>query len=384
MVRDLAMRRVSSYAFKKMIANSVRSLSFQINKSTFSRRVCSHQSTEFPEDPPWRIMFFGSDDFAVKSLQALYSKLQTETLISRLDVTTTNAVDWKNEKNKVYRFAESNKLKIHPWPIDAECVRNKFDLGVVVSFGYLIPKSIIESFPLGVLNVHGSLLPKWRGAAPIVHAILNGDSTTGVTIMKIKPDKFDTGDIVRQYSVPIKTDETAAELTNRLAILGAQLLMECIRNLPRSVLMTVPQPEDSATYAKKIVPEMADVDWNNKSAQEIYNQYRALSHLFPLKTRWFDMTVKLLDVSVDEIEIFNPKNQKVIKNMRTKENVFPGIVEFSRKRALLRVQCKDGKWVCVREIIVSGKKSLSASEFYNGYMSKVENSMDRRFTDDLK
>lgn len=124
---------------------------------------------------------------------------------------------------------------------------------------------------------------------------------------------------------------------------------------------------------------MAEIDWNNKSAQQIYNQYRALSHLFPLKSRWSDIIVKFLDLSVDEMESFNPKNQRIMRNMGIDEKIFPGLAEFSRKRALLRIQCKDGKWICVRQVIIAGRKPLSATEFYNGYLSKIKNSLDRKF-----
>lgn len=123
---------------------------------------------------------------------------------------------------------------------------------------------------------------------------------------------------------------------------------------------------------------MAIVDWTNESAQEVYNRHRALSHIYWLKTYWFDSLVKLLDVSVDQITDYNPENQRSIQKLQITEKIFPGLIEFSRKRSLLRIQCRDGKWICVREVM-AGKKTLSSEEFHNGYLSKIKNSLERRF-----
>lgn len=130
--------------------------------------------------------------------------------------------------------------------------------------------------------------------------------------------------------------------------------------------------------AKKVIPSMAFVDWQNKSALEIYNQHRALSDLYLLRTYWFGSLLKLSDISLDQVIGMNPENRRSLQSFRMDGEIFPGLVEFSKKRCLLRVQCKDGKWICVKHVIC-GKKCLSPSEFYNGYLSKIENSLERRF-----
>jgi len=111
-------------------------------------------------------------------------------LSDRLGVVTS----FKSPANCVRTYAEKEKLPLQKWPIDPS-VCPQFDLGVVVSFGHLIPASIINGFPYGMINVHASLLPKWRGAAPIIYAIMKGDASTGVSIMKIEPHRFDIGDV---------------------------------------------------------------------------------------------------------------------------------------------------------------------------------------------
>ncbi len=144
---------------------------------------------------------------------------RTDTLISTLHVCTTASVDWRKKHNPIYDFAKLEKLPLLEWPIEADYIRHKYDIGIVVSFGYLIPEDVIDCFPLydlcinivicgypwdtviyiynmfiffysGILNVHGSVLPRWRGAAPIIRAIMNGDTETGVTIMKISPRQW--------------------------------------------------------------------------------------------------------------------------------------------------------------------------------------------------
>lgn len=122
------------------------------------------------------------------------------------------------------------------------------------------------------------------------------------------------------------------------------------------------------------------VKWTEKTAEDVYNLHRAIFHLFPLTTYWFDLPIKLLDVRLDEVSGMNPENRENISSLNTSESIFPGLVEYSRRRSLLRIQCKDGKWICVNSVIVSGRRTHSAADFNNGYLSKIENSLDRKFT----
>lgn len=135
-----------------------------------------------------------------------------------------------------------------------------------------------------------------------------------------------------------------------------------------------------SSIARKVTAGTAKVKWDSKSAVEVYNQYRALRHLHPLTTYWFDQVVKILDVELDNVTQTNPENERcIIREYGTKDVVLPGLVEYSQRRSLLRVQCKDGKWVCIRSLIISGKKQLTAGEFNNGFLTKVKDSLHRKF-----
>jgi methionyl-tRNA formyltransferase len=147
----------------------------------------------------------------------------------------------------------------------------KPDVIVVVAYGQILPKSILEIPPRGCINVHASLLPRWRGASPIQHAILHGDRETGVTTMFIN-EKMDAGDIILQRAEPIRSDDTAGTLHDRLATLGAQLLVETLAgDFPRR-----PQDESQATYARKLTKEDGRIDWT-KPAVQIERQIRAMN-----------------------------------------------------------------------------------------------------------
>lgn len=135
-----------------------------------------------PEKGPWSVLFFGSDDFSVESLKRLHEEYKSKTLC-RLEVVTT----MKKRKNEVAIYATKNQIAINEWPVTFNIMN--FHIGIVVSFGHLIPEHIINSFPFGMLNVHGSLLPRWRGASPIAYSIMNGETHTGVTIMNVLPKK---------------------------------------------------------------------------------------------------------------------------------------------------------------------------------------------------
>src|ERR1039457_515955 len=147
------------------------------------------------------------------------------------------------------------------------------DLIVVVAYGQILPKSVLEIPRLGCVNVHTSLLPRWRGAAPIQYAILHGDRETGVTTMYMD-EHMDTGDVILQRSEPIRADDTSATLHDRLAKLGAELLMETVALIAEGKAPRTKQDETLATYAKKIAKENGHIDWT-RPAVEIERQVRA-------------------------------------------------------------------------------------------------------------
>uniref|UniRef100_A0A3Q2ZZ51 methionyl-tRNA formyltransferase n=1 Tax=Kryptolebias marmoratus TaxID=37003 RepID=A0A3Q2ZZ51_KRYMA len=198
-------------------------------------------STRTRPRPPWRLMFFGTDQFAVESLRRLTdSRNSSEGLVETLDVVTIHG------DVPVRRFAEQNQLRVHSWPPDV--AEGQFDVGVVVSFGHLLRQRLINMFPYGILNVHPSLLPRWRGPAPVFHTILSGDKVTGVTIIQIRAHKFDVGPILNQDLYLVPEDSTAEELGASLSIRGGHLLMDTLRTLPEKITKRREQGQAGATF----------------------------------------------------------------------------------------------------------------------------------------
>ncbi|XP_063216948.1 methionyl-tRNA formyltransferase, mitochondrial isoform X5 [Bacillus rossius redtenbacheri] len=215
----------------------------------------------------------------------------------------------------------------------------------------------------GMLNVHASLLPRWRGAAPIIHALMHGDAVTGVSIMRIKPNKFDIGDIVKQESCHIHRDETLPQLYGRLAALGAKVLVECLHDLPHCLTKAVPQPHGNSTYAPKVQPAVARVRWRDMTCQQVYNLHRAVASIHPLTTSWHGLPVRLHHAS--------PSTDCAAGER-------PGCVQYVPSSNVLRVACADQLFIHFQAVGLPNKKPLTAAEFHNGYLSKKKHS-DRIF-----
>ncbi|KAF7264712.1 hypothetical protein GWI33_022542 [Rhynchophorus ferrugineus] len=292
-------------------------------------------------------MFFGSDNFALYSLKSLLNEHKHTNTIKVLDVVTNS------NKNPIWKYSEEHKLNIINWP--PEIYQNYYDLGVVVSFGYLIPEQIINKFKIGMLNVHASLLPRWRGAAPIIYALANGDRETGVTVMQIKPKKFDIGEVLMQRKVSISDNMTMPELHKILGHLGAECLVETIRNLEGYLLNCKPQSSEGITYAPKITPEFARIKWNRMTSKDIYNLARALEGIHHLTTNWGDISLKLIDISIDN-NIYPSKE--------------PGSLEYVRSQNILRIECAKRTFIKISRIGIPGKKVMSANDFNNGFLKK--------------
>lgn len=155
---------------------------------------------------------------------------------------------FKARNNPVKDYSEKDGIKVHDWINfkNDPHIKDNFDIGLVVSFGHMIPSTIIDAFHLGMLNVHASLLPKYRGASPIIYVIKNGESETGVSIMRIKPNKFDVGEVLATRKMSIQPNMLMPELHDKLAKDGSQLLLEVLTNV-QSFLLIV-QDETLASY----------------------------------------------------------------------------------------------------------------------------------------
>ncbi|XP_053699124.1 methionyl-tRNA formyltransferase, mitochondrial [Sabethes cyaneus] len=322
--------------------------------------TCFHCTSSQESKSSLRLLFFGTDSFSLPSLRILNENRKSKQgPICSLQVVTS----FKAKKNPLKQYAQAEGLQLHDWPFRYSNVQQDFDLGIVVSFGHMIPESLISAFRLGMLNVHASLLPKLRGAAPIVHAIRNGDHETGVTIMKIKPKHFDIGEILRQEKVTIPEDTLMPELHSQLAELGARTLLECLENLQFYYSNLKLQNDKSATYAPKIDTKFAEVRWSEMNARQVYDLYRSLYSYKPLTTRFAGdsgETIKLFKLHYRP-DLAESDNLKTV----------PGEVQYCRLRKRLLVWCCDGRPVEVEQLGIGGRKALSAVEFYNGYLNKI-------------
>ncbi|XP_058820889.1 methionyl-tRNA formyltransferase, mitochondrial [Topomyia yanbarensis] len=348
----------------QLVTNVCRNIFKYRRKLDFFVQPQSRRASQ--ENPRLRILFFGTDNFSLPSLRTLNESSKHGGIVSSLEVVTS----FRAKRNPLKKYAEVEKLPLHDWPLqDPAVIAKKFDLGVVVSFGHLIPENLITSFRRGMLNVHASLLPKLRGAAPIVHAIRNGDIETGVTIMKIKPLHFDIGEILKQEKVDIPKDMLMPELHEKLANLGAVTLLHCIENLDHVYRVQISQNDQEATYAPKINTQFAEVRWSEMSAKQVYDLYRSLySYKQPTTRLGSGEPVKLFKLQFDADE-----------NDDSSDCTSPGHIKYCRRRKRLLVCCSDGRLVSIEQLAIGGKKVMSAQEFYNGFLSKLASS-ERVFT----
>lgn len=217
---------------------------------------------------------------------------------------------------------------------------------VVVGYGQIIPQSIIDLPPLGILNVHASLLPKYRGAAPIQWAIANGETVTGVTIMKIDAG-LDTGDILLQAETPIGPDETSLDLSPRLAHLGSRLLLEALEGLEAGRIQPIPQNHEEATLAPILKKEDGRIDWNLPAAA-IHNRVRGF---LPWPGSW---------------TTFRGQHLQVWRTRRVEERSIgaPGTLHPQKRRLL--VACGQSSALELLEVQLEGRKRVTGEAFLNG------------------
>lgn len=301
----------------------------------------------------------GTPDFAVASLDALVQEsLNIVGVITAPDKPAGRGMKLTGSAVKNYAAEKSlhilqpEKLKN---PAFIEELQNlKADIQIVVAFR-MLPEIVWNMPPMGTLNLHGSLLPQYRGAAPINWAIIKGEKETGVTTFKLQHD-IDTGNILLQEHIPIGDEETATELHDRMKMIGAALVVKTVNGLAEGILQETPQTEliagslhaSDLKHAPKIYTETCKIDWN-KNVDEIYNLIRGLS-AYPGAFTYLDS--KMLKIFRSQKETRPPSPP-------------PGVYETDKK-TFLRFACIDG-YISVKEIQLEGKKKMSIEEFLRGY-----------------
>ncbi|HWA18433.1 MAG TPA: methionyl-tRNA formyltransferase [Devosia sp.] len=236
-----------------------------------------------------KIVFMGTPDFAVPTLAEIVSRGH-EVVAVYTRAPKPAGRGQAERKSPVHLAAEGFGIPVRtPKSLKGVDEQQAFaelgaDVGVVVAYGLILPRPILGAPPLGCLNLHSSLLPRWRGAAPIQRAVLAGDTRTGVMVMRMD-EGLDTGPVALVAEMPIGPDMTTGELHDRMMVVGADLMGRALAALERGSLTFTPQSEDGVTYAKKIEKAEARIDWS-KPAAEIHNLIRGMS---PLPGAWFEL-----------------------------------------------------------------------------------------------
>lgn len=301
-----------------------------------------------------RIVFMGTPEFAVASLDALVNAgCNLVGVITAPDKPAGRGMKLQESAVKKYavekglHILQPDKLKK---PQFLEELRSlNADLQIVVAFR-MLPEVVWNMPPMGTINVHGSLLPHYRGAAPINWAIINGEKETGVTTFKLKHE-IDTGDILLQERIPVSENETAGELHDKMKEVGAQLLVKTIKGLAEGSLKETPQLSlingSEVRHAPKIFTETCKIDWN-KPVDEVHNLIRGLS---PYPGAFTYLNEKLFKIYKSEKELAQP-------------SITAGQFE-NDGRKYLRFACKDG-YIYAKEIQMEGKRRMGIEEFLRG------------------
>ena len=306
-----------------------------------------------------KIVFMGTPDFAKESLEALYNaKYEILAVVTNPDRPKGRGM--KMIASHVKEFALEKGIKIY----QPEKVRNneefiseikalKPDVICVVAYGKILPKEILEIPSKGCINVHGSLLPKYRGAAPIQWAVLNGDKKTGVTTMYMDVG-MDTGDMILKQETQIGEDETTGELWERLSKIGGDLLVKTLKEIENKTAPRIKQGDDF-TMAPMLDKSIAKIDWENKTALEIKNLVRGLNPIMGAYTFLNGKKIKFWKVDVAK-DIFADGDMEFMKN---------GTVIVSDKRDGIYIKTKDGI-LKVLEVQGENAKKMPIQDYLRG------------------
>jgi methionyl-tRNA formyltransferase len=296
---------------------------------------------------PLRVVFMGTSDFAVPTLAEVMSAGHDVAAVYTRPPRLAGR-GMHERTSPVHAYADSASLEVltpvslKPPEAGPNFRAHDADVAVVVAYGLILPKPILEATRFGCLNLHASLLPRWRGAAPIERAIMAGDTETGVMVMRMD-EGLDTGPICLAERVPIGPDTTAGELRGELARLGAGLMVRALAALERGSLDATPQASEGVTYAPKIGKAETRIDFS-RPAREVHNLIRGLA---PHPGAWFEARQERI---------------KVLRSALSLKSGAPGEV----LDGALTVACGQG---AVRLVLLqrAGKKPIGAAEFLRGF-----------------
>ncbi len=325
-----------------------------------------------------KIVFMGTPDFAVPALKALAESAKHEVSLVVTQPDRPRGRSGKPAPSDVKLCAEQYGIPVfQPEKVREEAAverlrRENADIFVVAAFGQLLPKTILEMPHFGCINIHGSLLPAYRGAAPVQWAVLDGQKEAGDTIMQMN-EGLDTGDILMQESIPLSADETAGSLYDKLSSMGGPLLLKALDAIEAGTVTPVPQGDSGTHYAKMLRKEMGNIDWT-KSAEEIGRLVRGLNPWPSAYTHWNGKMLKIWmaePVTQEELRALgcDEKNGMDLKEAQ------PGTVMIVTKDTLM-VQTGDGL-LALTELQMEGKKRMPVQAFLMGCRLQTGEKLER-------
>lgn len=305
-----------------------------------------------------RIVFMGTPDFAEICLRRLFEDgHEIAAVYSKPDMPKNRGMKMQMTPVKEYALEKGIEV-VQPVTLKDEQVQAQLrafkpELIVVVAYGKLLPKAVLDIPEYGCVNVHASILPKYRGSAPIQWSVINGDKITGVTTMMMA-EGMDTGDIIETLETEIGENETSEQLWNRMAVLGAELISKTVRDFESGNISLTPQDDSLATHAPMLTKELSPIDWN-KSAKQIHDQVRGL----------IPWPVASAEFGGKRFRIF----ETAVSNKTT---VHPAGSVIAAGKEGIEVACGNGQVIVVRTIQADGGKRMAAADYLRGHPNDFE------------
>lgn len=308
-----------------------------------------------------KIVFFGTPTFSIKSLEALINndKFEVQAIVTQEDKPVGRKQILTPSKIKGFYLANQNICKniemLTPEKLNkdekiiSKLKNYKSDFFVIVSFGQILSKQILEIPKHGCINLHVSMLPKYRGASPIQQSLLNGDSETGVTIMRMD-EGMDTGDILSQKEIKIQNEDDIITLSNKISIIGAELLIETLIKKIQNEIEAKPQNHINATYCSKINKEDGKINFEEDDSKKIINKLRAFTIWPSCYTYFNNKKIKITEAAINDI-----KNDKQAGQV------------FLDESGNLNLATNDNKSIILKKVHLEGKNETDIKDFLRGY-----------------
>ena len=317
-----------------------------------------------------RIVFMGTPDFAVPTLTALIEGgHEVVAVVTQPDKPKGRGGKMQYTPVKEAAVAHGipvfQPVKIREPEAVEELRKYNADIMVVIAFGQILPKEILDMTPYGCINVHASLLPSYRGAAPIQWAVINGDKVSGVTTMQMN-EGLDTGDMIMKTEVPLSEDETGGSLHDKLAEAGAKLCVETLKALEDKTATWEVQGESPTAYAKMLDKKLGDIDWS-RSAVEIERLVRGLNSWPSAYTHWDGKVMKIWKAKAEPGAGVQAGGTETEKFQGESQTVAGTVVAVEKDS--FTVQTGEGR-LKVLQLQIPGKKRMDADAFLRGYSLK--------------